>query len=175
MDERWLRRYLDDATDNRLCTTPGCTTCGSGPFRQGLLLALAEASGEPVGGYRDRRVVRAIGLALARLAPSSRPDAALSSAIRRILLDLWSGDAALDAELVALLRESWAGRMLASMHAHHAAVQAERAVRAAYESPAAVALRRDEKRRLKQPARDARAIRKAEGDRLWRARQEPPT
>jgi hypothetical protein len=168
MNPEWLSEYLQEAARARLCTAFGCTTCGAWPFRSGVLEALARASGEPVASYRDPSVVEAIACALARL-PSHHHH---SGAVARILGDLWTGLPGLDAALHRFVAGSAAGVQLRAMEAHYTSLPARRAAREKEEAMARTAARL-EKQRLQELARDARAARKAERDRVWKERHLP--
>jgi hypothetical protein len=165
MNPEWLSEYLEEAARARLCTGFGCTTCGAMPFRRGVLEALARAAGEPVGSYRQRSVVEAIASALARLPSQHRH----SDAVARILGDLWTGLPGLDADLHRFLAGSAAGVQLRAMEAHYTSLPARQAAREKEEAMAQAAARL-EKQRLQELAREARAARKAERDRVWKER-----
>lgn len=176
MDQDWLIRFLETAPRKYRCMTRGCTTCGGGPFRQGVLEALAEATGETAGSYREPRIALAVTESLALLSARQLGMAGLDLIF--VSLQWPDGPAP---ELRAVLEGTPAGDYLRSMEAREAAWavrQAERAAEwAAYMSPEAVAQRkadrRERRRLMKLPEMEARAARQAERDRLWRLRQAP--
>ena len=172
MEHDWLTRFLHEAPQKYRCMTLGCTTCGALPFREGVLKALAEATGEPADSYQAPRVAAAITSALAVL--SSR-DLRMRG-VGLVLYDL-AGHRRLDPALRALLDGTPAGALLLSMDKHQAERRARAAEWAVHNGPEAVAerraARREERRRLKQPEIEARAARKVERDRLWRLRRVP--
>lgn len=169
MDHEWLIRFLEKAPLEYRCMERGCTTCGGGPFRLGVLEALSEATGEPAKSYEDPRVALAVTKTLARLSARELG----MRGVELIFVSLRWPDG-LAPELRALLDGTPAGDYLRSMESKEAAWAARAAERAAYVSPEAVAQRKAERRErrrlLKQPEMEARAARKAERDRLWRLR-----
>lgn len=176
MERDWLVRFLETAPEKYRCLTRGCTTCGGGPFRSGVLEALSAAEGEPAESYEDPRVALAVTRALATLSARELG----MRGVELIFVSLRWPDG-LAPGLRALLEGTPAGDYLRSMEARETAWavrQAERAAEwAAYMSPEAVAQRkvdrRERRRLMKLPEMEARAARKAERDRLWRLRQAP--
>jgi len=61
---------------------------------------------------------------------------------------LWSGIAFFDNEIEKILVGTWAGEILGRMKAHHKSREADRHAREAFQDPANVQKRREEKKRL---------------------------
>jgi hypothetical protein len=169
MTPAWLQAYLVSAVAENLCTQTHCTTCGATEFRQRLLAGSAGSISEHGQRRFDRETVIEIALALAGVEPDA--NARIEPAVRCILFDLWSGIPSLDAEIEELLVDSWAGGVLHKMKEHHEARQAARRALEAYQSPASVQNRREEKKRLKQEQHARRLEQKQERDRIWHQNQ----
>jgi hypothetical protein len=121
-------------------------------FRNGVLGALSIANNKPLREHFDGESNFEIARALAEVKPTSDAPDGLEDAVRCLLLDLWSGMPLLDKEIEALLTGSWAGELLGRMKARHEAEQAERRAREAFQDPANVQKRREEKKRLNRKA-----------------------
>jgi hypothetical protein len=164
---------LDDVLAGKPCLKWGCTTCENHGLRQGVMTAVRsefgwppvlESPDVPPGNALDHRTSVAIALALATLSGTTGDK---WQAVRLILAWLWYAEDCIGRdELEALLEGSPAGDLLASMKAHHAAL--EKAQREEKEQEPA---RRAERKRLRQRLREERHAerleRKKERDRIW--------
>lgn len=147
-----LRELFSEARDRHWCVQPYCTTCGARDYRTAIhanAVALVEALRS--ARIRDLRrefptldVQDALHLLMMELATPLEP--------------LFGKTPALDSELAG----TEAGEYLDNMRRHARAVAEERAQRAAYESPEAVAERRRGKQELRGAQRRAREEQKGE-------------
>lgn len=169
MSGNWLRAYLDDAVQRKLCTQIYCTTCGALDFRRGVLDALSRAAGKPARQQFERESAIEIAKALAAVTAAPDQALALEPVVRCLLFDLWSGVPLFDNETESLLDGTWAGGVLTRMKEHHRARVAAR--RAHEEFQHGAQGRRDGKRRLRQGRHQTRLALKQERDRLWREKQ----
>jgi hypothetical protein len=169
MTSNWLQDYLGDAVARKLCTSIYCTTCGAMEFRQGVLDALAKATGRERCSRGDRECVIEVAKALAGVKPTAPP--LLEEAVRLVIFELRTGVPLLDREIKRLLAGSWAGEVLASMKTHYAAREAADRARAELEDPVKVQQRRDERKRLRREKHEQRLALKKERDRIWREKQ----
>ena len=172
-ERNWLQAYLVESIRKKWCVSIYCTTCGAHEFRNGLLDAVARATGQPRPRHLDATSARAIAEALARVEPvQSRtgPDHKVidphryEKAVRLVIFDLWAILTPLD----SILGNTWAGNVLESMRSHERSVQSYRDSRIEYESPERVAERREEKRRQRRGPHEQRLALKKERDRLRR-------
>ncbi len=171
MTANWLQAYLDEAVSKRLCVNIHCTTCGTLKFREGVLDALARATGQQRRQHIDWESRIEIAKALAEVTPDGSESWALEEAVRYLLVALRNG-IPLGLRLELVLAESWAGHVLDRMKEHHAGRNEERRERAEFQRPANVQTRREEKKRLKQEQHHKRLVLKKERDRLWREHHE---
>jgi len=141
-DEGWLQLYLEAAlASQRVCTRMHCATCGSIPFKEGVVLLASGRMPEEVSRV-ERNVLRVdhdtslrVAAALARLEP---PPLRLSAftptadpltkpshyewAVMTVVHMLWmGGDADFETEIKPVLADTWAGYVVARVQAHHAA------------------------------------------------------
>jgi len=125
--------------------------------------------------HLDGKSARAIAEAPARVEPvqsSTDPDHEVTDsykyeeAVRLVIHDVWS--VLVPFQLGTMLDNTWAGNVLGRMQSHERQVEESRAQRSAYESPARVAERREEKRRQRRGLHEQRLALKNERDRLWR-------
>ena len=146
-----LHQLLTRARDGKWCVKPYCTTCGARDYRR----AIYDSGDALVESLRTAR--------LSELRREFR-ELAFDDAIRLLFMELSSPFGLTDArasDLESELAGSEAGDYLTRMQRHVAQVRKQRAERATYDSPEAVA----ERRRVKQAAKVAkfeqRALRKA--------------
>jgi hypothetical protein len=168
--DNWLLQFILIAIDQGVCVS---TTFGARAFREALL---AEAIDELDDGCRTptgEEIYAEIARAVALLAPPVRDDFDFERVVRLILSDLWRamGSSVADRTLAPLLAGTWAGDVLARMKAHYDRRVEARRRNAVMNDPLVVERRRAEKKRLKQQRHTERLARKAEHDRLWRAKQ----
>lgn len=171
--EDWLQTYLVESIRKNLCTQIFCTTCGAMDFRQGLLIALAKATGQPPVPQIDHESALAIAAALARVRAAVGEQRKLEDAVRLVLFEIWStvGEVAAERQLYPILQGTWAGSVLVRMKEHHKERKAARYAFAENQDPVRVQQRREEQRRLKQERHVARLAMKIERDRIWREKQ----
>jgi hypothetical protein len=167
--ENWLGLYLHEAVRGKLCTRIHCTTCGARDFRQGILRALAAASGEAPASRIDAASAALVAEALAGVEPGDTDMVRPLAATRCLVYDLCSALGERDVE--RLLGQSWAGEVLHGMRAHEHAVRDARRAREAYEGQEATLRRRDERKRLAQERHQQRLLLKQDRDRKWRETQ----
>ena len=164
----WLHEYLDGVVRANICTEIHCTTCGAEQFRQGLLNQVQTHTEIQVADRLTTAAALAVGEALGGVGAEFSDSAKAQEAIRCVLYDVWRvlpKDIFQD-EFVPRLGNSWSGAVLHEMQEYEQRRQAARQRQAEYESPIAVAARREERRRLKQEQHAARLARKVERDRL---------
>jgi hypothetical protein len=140
-------------------------------FRQGLVDEMHKASGLAPSIRLTRDDALAIAHALANVRQTATQPQQMDEAVRLILFEIWHvlGASRADGELGPILRESWAGSVLARMQAHAAAREAGHRAHAQFEAGAE--RRKEEKKRLKQERHATRLAAKADRDRLWREKQ----
>ena len=161
----WLATFLKSATHE--CTRIHCTTCGSMPFRRGLLKSMGRMSRprEWRYNYGEAEAIE-VTKALATL----KPEPEISH--DQVMLMVFDACAVLgESEVAQRLGTSWAGSVLATMQAHYAEQVDRRRRHEEFNSPEAAA----ERCRLREQRKMARlAERKAtklEIDARWRESQ----
>ena len=160
MEPTWLNTLIVDAEEHRWCTRPNCTTCGAGDLRSCVFSEAMELAGLEVPEPAEtspRRLIEtlqpvqraAVFEQIVRgLRGVDRSAARAGSALRTILMDLhpplmkWG----VPESLSERLNGTFAGQEFDAMQAHSASLADERARRAEYEGPKAVAERREARR-----------------------------
>jgi len=170
MSDHWLQAYLDESVHKKVCTKISCTTCGARQFRLGLLNALSHTTGHPSCGRFDQSTCLQIANALSEVNPDGDVTGGLEDAVRFILCVLWDGIPNPGKVLETVLKGTWAGNVLDRMIEYHESVEALQRNKAAYESPQAVADRKEKKKRLKQEQHAKRLEAKIIHDKVWRER-----
>ena len=171
-ESNWLYSLLQDAVRRKLCTKMICTTCGARDFRKelhGAILSRYVGSLTDPHAYRQH-VVSEITKALKNLVPDFSEARAFTPAVRCLLFDIWRPSTR--DEIEAQLAGSWAGRILAGMKDHYAAVVARRRAHEEMQDPINVQRRREEKKRLRQEKHQERLRLKKKRDALWRKNHE---
>ena len=197
--DSWLKTFLQLAERKRFCVRIHCTTCGSGPFRSGLLEQLDRILGRELSLGLDREAAFALLAALRELEmPAAgihrrevgRPDRGaaedaapggpvwisrgfLREAIRMILYLVWSGRALVPPEMESELEGSFAGQVLQSMIEHERYVTAQRREHEERNDPERIRARREAKKRLRAEAHAKRVLEQQERSRRWHAEHSP--
>lgn len=154
----WLQHYIQAAFDRKLCIEIGCRTCGSIPFKSGLVQLASGGLHQDVVDA-DQNALKEIASALAQIPLDTQLGDTLHDsdrAIMSIIYFLWSRSRDFRREVEPVLNGSWAGQVLKRMQAHYVRVQAERHAHDAMNDPRYVqhqsALRKAE-RQLQHAAR----------------------
>lgn len=179
-----LDDLLDAAVLENLCFRRGCSTCGAGFFRQKVADFLAFKMRKPrqrvAGNFGDHELsteqVRVLAEELRKVTEGLVAKVRLRAirprgeAIDFLIQEIWdfSPRATREEWIRSALGGSMAGRRYEEMLAHYKELERRRALYDEQNSPAAIALRKAEKARLREERLRERAIRKAEIDRLWR-------
>ena len=164
----WLQHYIQAAYARRLCIEIGCGTCGSTPFKSGLVQLASGGLYQDVV-YVDQNALKEIASALAQIPLDTRLGDTLHDsdrAIMSIIYFLWSNSRDFRREVEPVLDGSWAGQVLKRMQAHYVRVQAERHAHDARNDPRYVQHQRALRKAERQLQHAARLARKGERDRL---------
>ena len=177
----WLQRFISAALRRNLCTRIGCTTCGAGEFRSGLMarlgVSISEEIGVPVPPLGADRAERLLDL-MSELKP---PEHDMSLYFEPMQLMISECRCALGREALPAMQDrlgqSWAGGVLRSMIADVQALVRARQAReearmrgweahAATRTDPAVSERRLLRERERRLAQERRLLRKKERDKL---------
>lgn len=167
---RWLEDVLERAVREGMCVRVACTTCGAAPFRTALRRAATESAGSSGMPTVPRGTTSPLVEALAALPP---PPRRFEEALRLILVDLWSGlgEQNFRTRVETRLEGTPVGGLLLRMREHSAEVERQRLAGEAWDTPAAVAARRAERKRLREAAHAERLRAKPARDAAWFARK----
>lgn len=133
----WLQHYIQAAFTRKLCIEIGCGTCGSIPFKSGVLQLASGGLHQDVVDV-DQKALKEIASALAQIPLDTQLGDTLHDsdrAIMSIIYFLWSKTRDFRREVEPVLDGSWAGQVLKRMQAHYVHVQAARYAHDAMNDP----------------------------------------
>lgn len=167
---RWLDDVLERAISERMCVRVTCSTCGAVPFRSALRRAVADSERSDGAPARAPDTTSVLVEALLALPAVPRR---FEEALRLILVDLWAGlgEPGFRTRVESRLKGTPAGDLLRRMRDHSAEVERQRSAGEAFASPAAVAARREARKRLRQAVHAERLATKPLRDAAWFARK----
>jgi hypothetical protein len=164
----WLQHYIQAVFARKLCIEITCGTCGSTPFKSGLVQLASGGLHQDVGDV-DQNALKEIASALAEIPSDAQLGDTLydsDRAMMSVIYFLWSRSIWFEKEIEPILARSWAGQVLTRMQTHYATVQATRRIHAEINDPQRVQERRTRQKRERRDRHVDRLARKGERDRL---------
>lgn len=158
----WLQHYIQAAFARKLCIEIGCGTCGSTPFKSGLVQLASGGLHQDVGDL-GQDGLKEIASALAKIPSDAQLGDTLydsDRAMMSIIYFLWSRSRNFPREIEPVLTGSWAEQVLRRMQDHYARVQAERHAYDARNDPRYVQRQRALRKAQRQLQHAARLVRK---------------